>query len=123
MVRRIHRSIELALQQADSKYLDESGVTALSKENAKRLPRGTAASVANPATNCLLWVIRVYQRTISRLLGPRCRFYPSCSEYAAIALSRHGLLRGSGLAVVRICKCHPLHPGGVDFVPETSREH
>lgn len=61
-------------------------------------------------------LIRGYQLFISPLLGPRCRFFPSCSAYAAEAVSRYGLLRGSCKAAVRLCKCHPLHPGGYDPV-------
>lgn len=62
-------------------------------------------------------VIRLYQLMISPLLGNVCRFYPSCSEYAVICLRRFGAIRGSVLAVGRICRCHPFHPGGVDLPP------
>jgi putative membrane protein insertion efficiency factor len=65
-------------------------------------------------------LIRAYQLCISPLLGPRCRFYPSCSAYALQALEAHGLMRGSWLALRRICKCHPWHAGGVDLVPSAS---
>lgn len=65
----------------------------------------------------LIILIRIYQALLSPLLGPRCRFYPSCSEYAAQALQQHGLLRGSGLALRRLSHCHPLNPGGVNPVP------
>jgi uncharacterized protein len=64
-----------------------------------------------------LSLIRVYQFTLSPLLGPACRFYPSCSEYAYQAILRHGPVKGSFLAVKRILRCHPFHPGGVDPVP------
>lgn len=63
-------------------------------------------------------VIRAYQVLVSPLLPPACRFYPRCSRYALGALSRHGVLAGSALAVWRILKCHPLHPGGYDPVPQ-----
>ncbi|RPG49220.1 MAG: membrane protein insertion efficiency factor YidD [Gammaproteobacteria bacterium TMED1] len=66
----------------------------------------------------LLISIRIYQLTLSSLIGGQCRFYPSCSNYALEAINRHGLMRGSCLSVSRLCKCHPLHPGGVDLVPE-----
>lgn len=66
----------------------------------------------------LILIIRAYQYLLSPLLGPRCRFYPSCSCYAQEALERHGVIRGSWLAVRRILRCHPWHPGGVDPVPE-----
>jgi putative membrane protein insertion efficiency factor len=61
--------------------------------------------------------IVVYQRVVSPLLGPRCRFYPSCSQYAKDAVLKHGLLRGVFLAAGRLARCHPWNPGGVDFVP------
>ena len=65
-----------------------------------------------------LWIlIRGYQSTISPLLGPRCRFYPSCSSYAAEALAVHGAVKGSWLAMRRIARCHPFHPGGYEPVP------
>ncbi len=68
----------------------------------------------------LIALIRAYQWFISPLLGPHCRFYPSCSQYACEALERHGALRGSGLALRRLLRCHPWHPGGVDPGPEPS---
>jgi uncharacterized protein len=61
--------------------------------------------------------IRAYQWLLSPLLGPCCRFYPSCSQYAMQALDEHGLLRGSWLSVQRIVRCHPWHEGGFDPVP------
>ena len=67
--------------------------------------------------NPLVGAIRVYQRTISKLLPTACRFVPSCSEYAAQAIERHGAARGSALAAKRLLRCHPWHPGGVDPVP------
>jgi putative membrane protein insertion efficiency factor len=62
-------------------------------------------------------MVRGYQLFVSPLLGPRCRFYPSCSAYALTAVQRHGALRGSWLAVRRLARCHPWNPGGVDHVP------
>jgi len=63
-------------------------------------------------------LVKMYQVAISPLLGPCCRFHPSCSQYCIAAIERHGYLQGVGLAVVRLFKCHPFHPGGVDLVPE-----
>lgn len=77
-----------------------------------------SASLAGGLRGVLLAVIRGYQLLISPLLGPRCRFYPSCSHYTHQALSRHGLRRGMVLGVARIVRCHPWHAGGVDLVPE-----
>jgi uncharacterized protein len=65
----------------------------------------------------LLAAIRFYSRAISPALPPRCRFYPTCSAYAAEAVQRHGAARGTWLAVRRLLKCCPWHPGGVDLVP------
>ena len=66
----------------------------------------------------LVALIRAYQILLSPLLGPRCRFHPSCSQYAVEALQRHGVVKGGWLALRRIGRCHPLHPGGHDPVPE-----
>ena len=66
----------------------------------------------------LLAVLRFYQRAISPALPPRCRFYPSCSAYAVEAIERHGAARGTWLAVRRLVKCAPWHPGGLDPVPD-----
>lgn len=68
----------------------------------------------------LVLCLRGYKRFISPLLGPRCRFVPSCSEYAMQAIGTHGAARGSWLAARRLARCHPLHPGGYDPVPDAS---
>lgn len=65
----------------------------------------------------LVWLVRLYQMTVSPLLGPVCRYYPSCSAYGVTALERHGLLRGTWLTVRRVLRCHPWARGGVDHVP------
>lgn len=67
----------------------------------------------------LCWFIRCYKRLLSPWLGGHCRFYPSCSTYFLQALETHGAARGSVLGVTRLCRCHPLHPGGYDPVPGT----
>jgi putative membrane protein insertion efficiency factor len=68
-------------------------------------------------------IIRAYQLLISPLLGPRCRFYPSCSHYGIEALQTHGLIKGSWLTLKRISRCHPGNEGGIDLVPGTEHKH
>ena len=84
-------------------------------------PDGTSAAVRpgrpSAAAAILLWLIGGYRRFISPMLGARCRFAPSCSAYALEAVREHGALRGTWLAVCRIGRCHPFHPGGYDPVP------
>lgn len=65
----------------------------------------------------LIWLVRGYQLAISPFLPPSCRFHPTCSCYAIEALQRHGALRGGWLALRRIGRCQPWHPGGHDPVP------
>lgn len=66
----------------------------------------------------LIWLLKLYQRLLSPWLGARCRFHPSCSSYAIVAIDRFGAFKGSWLAGRRLCRCHPLHAGGFDYVPE-----
>ena len=65
----------------------------------------------------MLALIRFYRSQISPALPPSCRFTPTCSQYAAEAIEKYGALKGGYLAVRRILKCHPFHPGGYDPVP------
>jgi putative membrane protein insertion efficiency factor len=69
----------------------------------------------------LAFLIRLYQWTVSPLVGPACRYYPSCSQYALEAVLRFGVLRGSALALARLARCHPWHAGGFDPVPAAGR--
>jgi putative membrane protein insertion efficiency factor len=64
------------------------------------------------------FLITLYQRLVSPLFPPSCRFVPTCSQYAREAILKHGLVRGSYLAARRVLRCHPLNPGGYDPVPE-----
>jgi putative membrane protein insertion efficiency factor len=78
-----------------------------------RMPRRSNTSMKR----ILLVLIRLYQLCVSPFSGGQCRFYPSCSAYAAEAIDTHGALRGSWLALRRLLRCHPWHEGGVDPVP------
>lgn len=78
------------------------------------------SDIPRPATRggrMLAVPIVAYRRWISPALPARCRFYPSCSAYALEAVARHGPLRGAWLAIRRLLRCHPFHPGGYDPVP------
>ncbi|MDN4527101.1 membrane protein insertion efficiency factor YidD [Fictibacillus fluitans] len=69
----------------------------------------------------LILIFRFYQRFISPLTPPTCRFYPTCSHYGIEALQRFGAIKGTWLTLKRILKCHPFHPGGIDPVPEKKK--
>ncbi|MBV9094866.1 MAG: membrane protein insertion efficiency factor YidD [Streptosporangiaceae bacterium] len=83
--------------------------------------RAREAAQTRPApglpARLLIVLIAGYRRFVSPLLGQRCRFYPSCSQYALTAIAGHGAPRGLWLAITRIACCHPFHPGGYDPVP------
>jgi hypothetical protein len=70
----------------------------------------------------IVGLLHVYRGVVSPWYGPTCRFYPSCSEYALVAVGRHGVLRGGWLATRRLLRCHPWNPGGVDLVPPARGE-
>jgi putative membrane protein insertion efficiency factor len=72
----------------------------------------------NPLTRLVLGVLRAYKTVVSPLLGPRCKYYPSCSDYAALAIQRYGILRGLVLSGWRLMRCNPLSRGGVDLVED-----
>lgn len=91
----------------------QAGATVLAVESE---PAGSGRP-ASPAARVLLVVLAGYRKFVSPLLGPRCRFYPSCSAYAVEAVQLRGAARGTWLAVRRLARCHPFHRGGLDFVP------
>lgn len=74
---------------------------------------GGGSVVTLPARG-LIGIVRLYQITLSPLLGANCRFVPSCSEYFIQAVKKYGAVSGSVRGVLRICRCHPFHPGGYD---------
>lgn len=83
-----------------------------------RVASGLAKAYGAPVTRLILFLIACYKRLLSPLLGANCRFHPSCSSYARVAVARFGPLRGSILATWRILRCQPLCTGGLDPVPE-----
>ena len=83
--------------------------------------RQEAEAQLSAGARVLTAAITGYRRFISPLLGPHCRFAPSCSAYALEAVREHGALRGSWLTVRRLARCHPFNPGGFDPVPPATR--
>ena len=70
----------------------------------------------------VIQLIRFYQRYISPLLGPSCRYYPTCSQYTIESIQVHGIFKGGFLAIRRVLRCHPGYPGGYDPVPKESHK-
>ncbi|ABG42812.1 protein of unknown function DUF37 [Paraglaciecola sp. T6c] len=68
-------------------------------------------------------LIRLYQLWLSPMLGQNCRFHPTCSYYAIEAIKQHGIIIGGWLSIKRILKCHPLHSGGIDLVPDKKKQN
>lgn len=83
--------------------------------------RQQAEAPPSAGARVLMVLITGYRRFISPLLGPHCRFAPSCSEYALEAVREHGAWRGTWLALRRLARCHPFNPGGFDPVPPAAR--
>jgi uncharacterized protein len=71
----------------------------------------------------LIFLIACYKTCLSPFMGNNCRFYPSCSTYAEEAITTHGAIKGSYLALLRVTRCHPWHEGGVDPVPPRTHSH
>lgn len=92
----------------------------MTSNDARGLP---SAAVSSPTrehdlgATVALGLIKAYRYGIRPMLGQRCRFFPSCSEYAADAISEYGVFRGSAMGAIRLAKCHPWHAGGFDPVP------
>ena len=87
-------------------------------EQSTNLPGEGEPAAVGPLAAVLLLLLAFYRHLISPLLGPRCRYVPTCSTYAVEAVQRHGALRGSWLTLKRLLCCHPFAEGGYDPVPE-----
>lgn len=79
--------------------------------------RQTALPFATVPSRAVIGLIRFYQKAVSPYLPPSCRYYPTCSEYALLAIRKYGVVKGGWLGVKRILRCQPLFPGGYDPVP------
>ena len=77
------------------------------------------ATVSKTSAQVLIFFVKCYQYVLSPLLGPRCRFYPTCSEYTKQSLQQHGVFKGLYLSVARILRCQPFSKGGLDPVPQS----
>nr|WP_293324826.1 membrane protein insertion efficiency factor YidD [Mycobacterium sp.] len=82
--------------------------------------RALGRRAGGPVVRGLVYLIQLYRHMVSPLRPASCRFVPTCSQYAVEALTEYGLVRGSGLAVVRLAKCGPWHRGGWDPIPDRS---
>ncbi len=87
-------------------------------EQAPRAHLPIVRLVERLAAALAILLIRCYQAGLRPFLIGSCKFHPSCSEYAAQAIVQHGLWRGAGLGIRRLCRCHPIGPGGIDLVPQ-----
>jgi len=92
---------------------DNSGSSSMSSRSGTTRPTGLAKALSW----LLIGLVRAWQVALSTVLGPSCRFHPSCSAYAVEALERHGAWRGGWLVLRRLSRCHPFHEGGLDPVP------
>ena len=86
------------------------------------VPRGVVQAVLRAPQNLCIALLKLYRTIVSPLYGDVCRYFPSCSAYALEAFTRHGAVRGLGLTVSRLLRCHPWAAGGIDRVPSGGRE-
>ena len=96
----------------------------MQKCNKRRLPKfikQIQTICIKPVLILVILPIKIYQYMISPLIGPRCRFYPSCSNYSIEAIKSHGITVGIWLSIKRLIRCHPYHPGGYDPVPNKNK--
>jgi len=110
-----HRNSSATLGRASSFRSSGDGIGAPASQH--RAGRSKVGEMSRTA-RALLMAVRVYQSFFSALMPSACKFYPSCSQYAAEALALHGARRGSWLALRRLSRCHPFTRGGVDLVPD-----
>jgi hypothetical protein len=116
-----HRDSSATLGRASTLRSTGGGIGAPAAEyHPEGNPGGAQAGEVSRTARVLILCVRVYQSFFSALMPSACKFYPSCSQYAAEALRLHGARRGSWLALRRISRCHPFTRGGVDLVPDAN---
>jgi putative membrane protein insertion efficiency factor len=114
-----HRDSSATLGRASTFRSSGDGTAAPAPQHRlERVPERAEPRGLSLTTRALLLAVRVYQTFFSALMPSACKFYPSCSQFAAEALQLHGARRGSWLALRRLSRCHPFTPGGVDLVPD-----
>ncbi len=96
-----------------------AGVSSVRRMRTVAVLGAAGRAITRAPSRVLLGLLWVYQRFVSPLTPPTCRYYPSCSQYAVIAVRRHGAVGGTWLTVRRLARCHPWAAGGVDDVPDT----
>lgn len=113
-----HRPERFHCRQPPGHRAGGAGAPGKAPAGEKRRRAEQQRGAENIVKSVCLALIRLYQRCLSPLLPPSCRFYPTCSQYAFEAIERHGVLRGGWLALRRLGRCHPFHPGGFDPVKD-----
>jgi putative membrane protein insertion efficiency factor len=98
-------------------FCPDWGFRPVDKPEAIQMLEPAATRRLSPAGALLVLLIRIYRATLSKIMPSRCRFYPSCAQYAQEAIEVHGAVRGGWLGIRRLLKCHPFHSGGFDPVP------
>lgn len=111
----IHPATPLRSETDSTHPVDDSSADSVDSSTRLDPPPPWAGEHSGWIVACLVSSVRAYQRFLRPLVGQRCRFYPSCSEYMILALRRHGVILGLFKGFYRIARCHPLHPGGVDY--------
>lgn len=109
------RSMSIDAQSSPGTFESMRAIDKQSSPPADSGPSDAEKTAPSLLARFAILLVRQYQFWLGPLLGGRCRFYPSCSEYSVLAVQKHGFWRGALKTIIRLCKCQPFHPGGVDF--------